>query len=76
VVNNGEKRNFNMPNELKSSTGQSSWPVKYPEYPNDWLHSDFRSSVTRAEKVLAEKMKTDKKLKRRWKKLNMHQISS
>jgi hypothetical protein len=42
MVNNGEKRNFNMPNELKSLTGQGSWPVKYPEHPNDWLHSDFK----------------------------------
>ena len=43
----------------------------------DWISKELcmgvRSSVTRAEKVLAKKIQTDKKLKRRWEKLNMQQ---
>lgn len=46
----------------------------------DWIARELkmgvRSSVTRAEKQLAEKMKRDKKLQKLWKKLEMQQISS
>ena len=40
------------------------------------LRMGVRSSVTRAEKNLAERLKLDKRLRKEWKQLQMQQISS
>jgi hypothetical protein len=46
----------------------------------DWisreLHMGVRSSVTRAEKILRQRMLEDKDLRKLWEKLAMQQISS
>ena len=46
----------------------------------EWISAELRmgvrSSVTRAEKLLGEKMKHDKELRKLWRKLEMQQISS
>lgn len=42
-VNGGEQRNFNMPQDLRSSGGYSSWPEhENSNSPEDWMHSDFK----------------------------------
>lgn len=40
------------------------------------LSMGVRSSVTRAEKILYERMKNDKNLRKQWEKIKMQQISS
>ncbi len=44
TVNGDEKRNFNMPDELKTPGGAvTPWPAhEKANAPGDWMHSDFK----------------------------------